>query len=120
MPRLVVDRLIEAGRQHGDPLAWEEIARLRLPIARAPDGRRFERWVAHRRQTMRQAVADDAASGQGTDRWAQAWRVLGESPGTPVVMLLLDRRSVHVVGPRRGLPPPAAPAGSGLGTIADP
>jgi hypothetical protein len=88
----VVDRLIEAGREHGDPLAWEEILRLRLPIAGAPGGRRFERWVARRRQTMRQAVADDASRGQGTDRWAQAWRVLGESPATPVVMLLLDRR----------------------------
>jgi len=88
----VVDRLIEAGREHGDPLRWEEIERLRLPIAAAPGGRRFDRWVERRRQTMRQAIADDASSGHGTDRWAQAWRVLGESRTIPVVMLLLDRR----------------------------
>ncbi len=88
----VVERLIQAGREHGDPLGTEEIVRLRLPVAGAPGGRRFDHWVERRRRTMRQALADDAASGQGTDRWARAWRVLGESPTTPVVMLLLDRR----------------------------
>jgi len=88
----IVDRLVEAGHRHGDPLGWEEIVRLRQPIAVAPGGRRFDRWVERRRLTMRQAVADDAANGRGTDRWAQAWRVLGESRTTPVVMLLLDRR----------------------------
>ena len=80
-------RLVDAARAHGDPIRPDEMGRLRLPAAAAPRGRAFERWLAHRRLTLRQAIADD-----GTEEWTRALRVLAESGPRLVFLLLLDRR----------------------------
>jgi hypothetical protein len=87
----VVGRLVNAARVHGDPLAPEEIDRLRLPVAAAPTGRRFERWLARRRLTLREAIADDTRRKDGMEKWTRAVRVLSESGPRVVFMLLLDR-----------------------------
>jgi len=87
----VVGRLVNAATLQGEPLGPEEIDRLRLPVAAAPTGRRFERWLAHRRLTLREAIADDTRREDGMEKWTRAVRVLGESGPRVVFMLLLDR-----------------------------
>ncbi len=88
----VLRRLADAARRHGDPLSPEELRRLRLPVAVAPTGRRFEHWLAHRRTTLRDAVADDSPKGEELERWTRSVRVLSESRSSVVFMLLLEGR----------------------------
>jgi len=85
----VVRHLVDAGLAHGDPLQPEEISRLLSPLATAPGGRRFDRWLEHRRRTLRQAIDD---GGAGAADWGRAWRVLADSGVSVVMMTLLDRR----------------------------
>jgi hypothetical protein len=84
----VILRMEEAARGHGDPMTAAEADQLRMPIAAAAGGRRFERWLEHRRGTLRQAMADAAGEGD----WQQVWRVLSDSDVRVVLLLLLDRR----------------------------
>jgi hypothetical protein len=88
----VVQRLVDAGREHGDPLSSEEISRLRAPAATAPTGRRFERWMQRRRKTLRLAMSDGEGTRAGREGWAKVFRVLGDADVRVVLLLLFEQR----------------------------
>jgi curved DNA-binding protein CbpA len=81
----VLTRLSEAARDQGRPMAADELARLRRPVADVTLNRRFRHWLDDRRTTLRRATA----GGNPAD-WARAWRVLADADVRVVLLLLLQ------------------------------
>ena len=85
----IVARLAAAAAASGDPLSEVEAARLGAPASQVDRGRGFDRWVQHRRVTLRQATKADAPDPGARLAWAKAVRLVGESQPTPVLALLI-------------------------------
>jgi len=88
----VLQRLIDAGVEHGEPLSAEEISRLRAPAATAPRGRRFDRWLQRRRNTLRLAIRDSEGKGVDRERWARVFRALADADVRVVLLLLIEQK----------------------------
>ena len=88
----VLQRLIDAGVDHGEPLSAEEISRLRAPAATAPRGRRFDRWLQRRRNTLRLAIRDSEEKGVDRERWARVFRALADADVRVVLVLLIEQK----------------------------
>jgi hypothetical protein len=84
--RWAVDRLIAAASSEGRPLKAAEVDLLLRPLADAPTGRKFQRWLIGRRATL--AIAVDA---DGVDAWAAAVRTLSDGGPAAVLTLLFAR-----------------------------
>jgi hypothetical protein len=83
----IIERIAAAGERADDPLAPEEMARLESPLATAPTGRRFTRWVDHRRATLRAAMKDTETTSAD---WEHAWRIVAEARAGIVLLLLIN------------------------------
>ena len=81
----VLARMMDAAHDSGEPLSAAEVTRLRMPVAGAPTGRAFDRWLGRRRTTLRRATAQ----GDPAD-WSRAMRLLNESPQIVLLRLLRD------------------------------